>query len=178
MPSWFMSSSYPALSVTLYHHHVLMSISLSCNILLCSPRRRKIWPQLSSLWDSLESKWAKHKHDINHQSQEEPEDMMDTSSLSVEDIKIKKEQERANCYGFDVRISLETILPFFLSSFPASLIISFLRMIRTLTEIRSTKFVSLREIDNQKNELTLVWKFCTRLQPVLKLTSSEDAVAD
>ena len=104
--------------------------------------------------------------------------MMDTSSLSVEDIKIKKEQERANCYGFDVRISLETILPFFLSSFPASLIISFLRMIRTLTEIRSTKFVSLREIDNQKNELTLVWKFCTRLQPVLKLTSSEDAVAD
>ena len=103
---------------------------------------------------------------------------MDTSSLSVEDIKIKKEQERANCYGFDVRISLETILPFFLSSFPASLIISFLRMIRTLTEIRSTKFVSLREIDNQKNELTLVWKFCTRLQPVLKLTSSEDAVAD
>ena len=103
---------------------------------------------------------------------------MDTSSLSVEDIKIKKEQERANCYGFDVRISLETILPFFLSSFPASLIISFLRMIRTLTEIRSTKFVSLREIDNQKNELTLVWEFCTRLQPVLKLTSSEDAVAD
>ena len=105
---------------------------------------------------------------------------MDTSSLSVEDIKIKKEQERANCYGFDVRISLETILPFFLSSFPASLtlIISFLRMIRTLTEIRSTKFVSLREIDNQKNELTLVWKFFTRLQPVLKLTSSEDAVAD
>ena len=103
---------------------------------------------------------------------------MDTSSLSVEDIKIKKEQERANCYGFDVRISLETILPFFLSSFPASLIISFLRMIRTLTEIRSTKFVSLREIDNQKNELTLVWKLCTRLQPVLKLTSSEDAVAD
>ena len=105
---------------------------------------------------------------------------MDTSSLSVEDIKIKKEQERANCYGFDVRISIETILPFFLSSFPASLtlIISFLRMIRTLTEIRSTKFVSLREIDNQKNELTLVWKFCTRLQPVLKLTSSEDAVAD
>jgi len=53
-----------------------------------------------------------------------------------------------------------------------------LMMIRTLTEIRSTKFVSLREIDNQKNELTLVWKFCTRLQPVLKLTSSEDAVAD
>ena len=107
---------------------------------------------------------------------------MDTSSLSVEDIKIKKEQERANCYGFDVRISLETILPFilFLSSFPASLtlIISFLRMIRTLTEIRSTKFVSLREFDNQKNELTLVWEFCTRLQPVLKLTSSEDAVAD
>ena len=104
--------------------------------------------------------------------------MMDTSSLSVEDIKIKKEQERANCYGFDVRISLETILPFFLSSFPASLIISFLRMIRTLTEIRSSKFVSLREIDNQKNDLTLVWEFCTRLQPVLKLTSSEDAVAD
>ena len=28
---------------------------------------------------------------------------MDTASLSVEDIKIKKEQERANCYGFDVR---------------------------------------------------------------------------
>jgi len=53
-----------------------------------------------------------------------------------------------------------------------------LMMIRTLTEIRSTKFVSLREIDNQKNELTLVWKFFTRLQPVLKLTSSEDAVAD
>ena len=106
--------------------------------------------------------------------------MMDTSSLSVEDIKIKKEQERANCYGFDVRISIETILPFFLSSFPASLtlIISFLRMIRTLTEIRSTKFVSLREFDNQKNELTLVWEFCTRLQPVLKLTSSEDAIAD
>ena len=103
---------------------------------------------------------------------------MDTSSLSVEDIKIKKEQERANCYGFDVRISIETILPFFLSSFPASLIISFLRMIRTLTEIRSSKFVSLREIDNQKNDLTLVWEFCTRLQPVLKLTSSEDAVAD
>ena len=31
-------------------------------------------------------------------------DLMDTSSLSVEDIKIKKEQDRANCYGFDVRI--------------------------------------------------------------------------
>ena len=31
---------------------------------------------------------------------------MDTASLSVEDIKIKKEQERANCYGFDVRHKL------------------------------------------------------------------------
>ena len=31
---------------------------------------------------------------------------MDTASLSVEDIKIKKEQERANCYGFDVRSML------------------------------------------------------------------------
>lgn len=30
-------------------------------------------------------------------------DLMDTSSLSV-DIEIKKEQDRANCYGFDVRI--------------------------------------------------------------------------
>ena len=39
--------------------------------------------------------------------QEEPEDLMDTSSLSVEDIKIKKEQERANCYGFDVSILIE-----------------------------------------------------------------------
>jgi len=33
--------------------------------------------------------------------EEEPDDLMDTASLSVEDIKIKKEQERANCYGFD-----------------------------------------------------------------------------
>ena len=33
---------------------------------------------------------------------------MDTASLSVEDIKIKKEQERANCYGFDVRHKLFT----------------------------------------------------------------------
>lgn len=39
--------------------------------------------------------------------QEESEDLMDTSSLSVEDIKIKKEQERANCYGFDVSILIE-----------------------------------------------------------------------
>ena len=35
-------------------------------------------------------------------------DLMDTSSLSVEDIKIKKEQEMANCYGFDVRILMQT----------------------------------------------------------------------
>ena len=69
-------------------------------------------------------KSPKHQHDtINHQ--EEPEDLMDTSSLSVEDIKIKKEQERANCYGFDVRILIQKSL--FLSTFPASLslIISF-----------------------------------------------------
>ena len=53
-----------------------------------------------------EFKSPKHQHDtINHQ--EEPEDLMDTSSLSVEDIKIKKEQERANCYGFDVRILIQ-----------------------------------------------------------------------
>ena len=71
-----------------------------------------------------EFKSPKHQHDtINHQ--EEPEDLMDTSSLSVEDIKIKKEQERANCYGFDVRILIQKSL--FLSTFPASLslIISF-----------------------------------------------------
>jgi len=33
---------------------------------------------------------------------EEPDEvLMDTQSLSVADIKVKKEQERANCYGFD-----------------------------------------------------------------------------
>ena len=32
---------------------------------------------------------------------------MDTASLSVEEIKIKKEQERANCYGFDVRTLID-----------------------------------------------------------------------
>ena len=33
---------------------------------------------------------------------------MDSSSLIGEDIKIKKEQDRANCYGFDVRILIKT----------------------------------------------------------------------
>ena len=42
--------------------------------------------------------------------QEEHEDLMDTSSLSVEDIKIKKEQERANCYGFDVRLLILNLI--------------------------------------------------------------------
>jgi len=31
----------------------------------------------------------------------EEHNLMDSSGLSVEDLKIKKEQERANCYGFD-----------------------------------------------------------------------------
>ena len=42
--------------------------------------------------------------------QEEHEDLMDTSSLSVEDIKIKKELERANCYGFDVRLLILNLI--------------------------------------------------------------------
>ena len=68
---------------------------------------------LGFLWDYLENKSAKHKHAINHQPQEEPDDLMDTASLSVEDIKIKKEQERANCYGFDVRFFLKIFIYFY-----------------------------------------------------------------
>lgn len=33
--------------------------------------------------------------------EEGDESLMDTTGLTVEDLKIKKEQERANCYGFD-----------------------------------------------------------------------------
>ena len=41
---------------------------------------------------------------------------MDTSSLGVEDIKIKKEQERANCYGFDVRLLILKLIFFHCSA--------------------------------------------------------------
>ena len=40
--------------------------------------------------------------------QEEPEDLMDTTSPSVEDIKIK--EERANYNGFEVRILVPNTL--------------------------------------------------------------------
>ena len=59
---------------------------------------------------------------------------MDTASLSVEDIKIKKEQERANCYGFDVRHKLFTYL--MVSSR------LFFRMTLTLTEQREINLIT------------------------------------
>ena len=58
---------------------------------------------------------------------------MDTASLSVEDIKIKKEQERANCYGFDVR----SILSISSSSLYWCFHRIFFRMTLTLTEQRN-----------------------------------------
>ena len=63
---------------------------------------------------------------------------MDTASLSVEDIKIKKEQERANCYGFDVRHKL------FASSLSLNCCfhhVFFFRMTLTLTEQREINLI-------------------------------------
>ena len=62
-------------------------------------------PSLTVKPDGVSLKPTNQHETLIHQ--EEPEDLMDTSSLSVEDIKIKKEQERANCYGFDVRTLID-----------------------------------------------------------------------